>query len=367
VQTTLEAPPASDDMLSIIASISPSAAEVRTARRRLHRKAVVIAAIAPVAYWYLVVAESGIALRIIAALALVVALTASATCIFHDGSHGAFSASRRVNRIAGYTGDLLGASSWVWRFKHNNLHHGNTNVVGVDADVDQSPFARLAPIQPWRPWHRYQHVYMWILYGFVTLRWFLIADFVNLKEHGVGTRPFPRRPRRRDVVMLALGKALHLHLAWALAVPLLFNPWWMVLVCYLAISWSVGILLATAFQLAHCTELAEFSGPDAPRRGTHFVEHQLRTTIDVRCNSELGRYSLQWLMGGLDFQIEHHLAPRLPHTVYPLVAERLNRECVRQRLQLRRHASPWRAIKAHGHWLRIMGARPMAASERGGA
>jgi Fatty acid desaturase len=90
-----------------------------------------------------------------------------------------FSTSRSINRLAGYTGDLLGASSWIWRFKHNYLHHGNTNVVGIDADIDQVPFARLAPDQTWRQWHRYQHVYTWGLYGFLTLEWLLISDFVT--------------------------------------------------------------------------------------------------------------------------------------------------------------------------------------------
>ena len=121
----------------------------------------------------------------------VVALTAAATCVFHDANHASFSTSRSVNRLAGYTGDLLGASSWIWRFKHNNLHHGNTNMVGIDADIDQAPFARLAPDQPWRPWHRYQHFYMWALYGFLTLQWLLISDFVDLKNHGIGHQRLP--------------------------------------------------------------------------------------------------------------------------------------------------------------------------------
>jgi linoleoyl-CoA desaturase len=85
---------------------------------------------------------------LMATVVLIVALTATATCVFHDANHASFSTSRLVNRLAGFTGDLLGASSWIWKFKHNNLHHGNTNMVGFDADIDQAPFARLAPDQP---------------------------------------------------------------------------------------------------------------------------------------------------------------------------------------------------------------------------
>lgn len=108
--------------------------------------------------------------KLVCEAVLVIAATAAATSVMHDGNHASFSTSHTVDRIAGYTGDMLGASSWIWRFKHNHLHHGNTNVTGMDTDIDQAPFARLAPSQPWRPWHRYQHVCRWILYGFVTVQ-----------------------------------------------------------------------------------------------------------------------------------------------------------------------------------------------------
>jgi linoleoyl-CoA desaturase len=344
------------DQLSLTESVRPSARELAVARRQLHLKAVVIAALAIGSYWLLVVAQSSIVVKILSTIVLVVALTASATCVFHDGNHASFSTSRTVNRLAGYTGDLLGASSWIWRFKHNNLHHGNTNLSGLDNDIEQAPFARLSPDQSWRPWHRYQHLYMWVLYGFLTLKWFLISDFIDLKNHGIGGNRFPREPRRRDLGMLALGKMAHF--GWAIALPLVYHRWWIVLVVYVAVSWTVGLLLATMFQLAHCIELAEFPPPDAPRRGPDFVAHQLRTTVDVHCRTKLGGRALHWLMGGLDFQVEHHLAPRLPHTVYPLVAQRLNRVCAELKLTVQSHATPWQAIKAHGRWLKLMGVRP---------
>ncbi len=345
-----------DNQQSLTDAVRPSARELVVARRQLHLKAIVIALLATGSYWSLVMMPSSILLKLASAIVMTVALTAAATCVFHDANHASFSNSRVVNRLAGYTGDLLGASSWIWRFKHNNLHHGNTNMVGIDADINQSPFARLAPQQPWRPWHRYQHLYMWVLYGFLTLQWFLISDFVDLKQHGIGGNKFARQPRLRDVAMLALGKMLHA--GWAIALPLVYHRWWVVLIFYLTISWSVGVLLATMFQLAHCAAPAEFPAADAPRRGTDFFAHQLRTTVDVHCRTRLGSRTLHWIMGGLDFQVEHHLAPRLPHTVYPLVAERLRRVCTQCDLRVHSHPTPWQAVRSHGRWLKAMGARP---------
>lgn len=346
------------DQWTMTEAVRPSVRELRLARRRIQMKAIVIALLCAGSYWTLVFAHGPVMVTLLAAAALVVGLTAMATSIFHDGNHASFSTSRLVNRLAGFTGDLLGASSWVWRFKHNNLHHGNTNMVGFDADIEQAPFARLAPEQPWRPWHRYQHLYMWVLYGFLTLQWFLFSDWIDLKNHGIGRHRFTRQPRRRDVGLLALGKALHL--GWAVVVPLMYHRWWIVLTMYLAISWLVGLLLATMFQLAHCAEPAEFPAADTARRGPDFIAHQLRTTVDVHSRTRLGGGAMHWMMGGLDFQVEHHIAPRLPHTVYPLVAERLNRVCAQQHLVVLSHPTLWQAVKSHGHWLKVMGATPVS-------
>lgn len=346
---------------AITDAMRPTRRELAVAHRQIQLKAIGIAMLCAASYWALVFHDMPVIAKIVAAAVLAVGLTATATSIFHDGNHASFSTSRPINRIAGYAGDLLGASSWIWRFKHNNLHHGNTNMVGFDADIEQSPFARLAPPQPWHPWHRYQHLYMWVLYGFLPLQWFLLSDWIDLRNHGIGRTRFPRQPRRRDVGLLSLGKLTHV--GWALAVPFLYHRWWVVLTTYLAISWIVGLMLATMFQLAHCTEPAEFPADGTPRRGADFIAHQLRTTVDVHSRTRLGGRALHWLMGGLDFQVEHHLAPRLPHTVYPLVARRLDQVCAEHHLVVHHHRTVWRAVRSHGQWLKAMGAEP--ASEPG--
>ncbi|MBI5088988.1 MAG: acyl-CoA desaturase [Actinobacteria bacterium] len=344
------------DTLSLTQQMMPTSDEIRRARRRLHRKAALIFGLAVGSYVGLVFAPVGFVVRVLFALVLVIASVTMATSVMHDGNHGAFSASRRVNRIAGWSSDLLGASSFLWRFKHNRLHHGNTNVVGYDLDIDQMPFARLAPQQQWHPRHRYQHIYMWFLYGFLTLQWLVLGDFSTLVRGKQGTHPLPERPRPRDVALILFGKVVHV--SWALVLPMFFHPWWGVLGFYLASSWLVGFLLANCFQLAHCVDRAEFFGPDAPRRGPAFELHQLKTTVDIRCRMPIVRRFVRWLMGGLDFQVEHHLAPKLPHTLYPEIAPRLEAACAARGVTYRAHASLTEAIRSHARWLRLMGEEP---------
>ena len=338
-----------------VAATRASGAELRAATHRLRLNAVFIGVLAVGSYLGLLAVDH-LLLGIPLALTFAVASIAIGTSVMHDANHGTFSRSTRLNHLIGFSADLLGASSWLWRQKHNGLHHANTNVQGLDTDIEQTPFARLAPSQPWKPWYRFQHVYMWVLYGFLTLQWVVAADFGNLATRRIGSQPMRRRPTRGDLVRLFLGKALHV--GWAVILPLQFHRWWVVAVFYLAISWLVGFALSVIFQLAHCVDNTEFFTPDTPRRGDDFVLHQLRTTANVECGRGAGR-AVSWMMGGLDHQIEHHLAPGSPHTSYRQMSERLRALCVERGIEYRVHPSIGAALRSHARWLHTMG-RPTA-------
>jgi linoleoyl-CoA desaturase len=348
-----------DPSRRLLATVLPTARELAAARRRLHAKAVVIVAADLVGYSALVVRHVPFMGRLAGAVLLVHALLATATGIMHDANHGSFARRRWVNQTLAYSADLLGASSWLWRFQHNELHHRHTNVEGVDNDIDQAPFARLSPAQEWRPWHRWQHVYLWPLYGFLALQWFVASDWRAIAAGGMGTQRFRTRLRPADVARLAAGKIVHA--GWALALPMVWHAWWVVVCWYVVCSWLMGFGLAVVFQVAHCVGDADFVVHDIRLRGDDFVRHQLRTTVDVRLGrGPLGAY-LGFLSGGLAFQVEHHLAPKVPHTHYPAMARRVRAMCEANGLRHRVHRSPLAALVSHQRWLRAMGARPPAA------
>ena len=154
--------------------------------------------------------------------------------------------------------------------------------------------------------------------------------------------------------MLATGKALHT--TWALILPMFFHRWWTVLAVYITCSWIVGFTLAVFFQLAHCVDITEFANPTAARHGDDFPVHQLRTTANVRCGEPLilGRM-IAWLMGGLHHQIEHHLAPGLPHTAYPTMAKRVKTVCLSHDIDYLEHPTFGAALRSHKRWLQVMG------------
>lgn len=343
---------------SSLRSIIPSSETIRRARRSLHLKSSGTILLFATSYTTLALLDVHWSLRMLAAVCLAHAVLATATGIMHDANHGAFSRLRGVNHVVSYSADLLGASSWLWRMNHNVAHHHWTNVVGQDDDIDLAPFARLAPGQRLRPWHRYQHLYLWFLYGFLTLKWMFVGDFLSWYKH---RKDLQVRSKHfwRDTAIMFIGKLVHC--TWALFIPMIFHPVHMVLLTYLLCSWAVGFALAVIFQLAHCVEGARFVLGDPGRLvGDSAMEHQLATTMDFDNHPRVLRWYAAWLLGGLDHQVEHHLAPRLPHTVYRALAANVDSVCSTMGWVRNRHRSLPAAIAAHARHLYAMGRAPIA-------
>jgi linoleoyl-CoA desaturase len=271
--------------------------------------------------------------------------------VMHDGGHRGYSRSPLVNRAMAYTLDLIGASSYVWNWKHNVFHHTNPNIVGLDADIDIRPFARMAPSQPHRPFHRFQHLYMWPLYAFLSAKWHFFDDFDDVARARIADHTFPR-PRGLDLLGFVLGKVLFFTLV--LAIPLLRHPPLHVLLAYAYTSSLLGVTLAIVFQAAHCAEGMVFV-PAHAALNSEWTVHQIVTSADFAQDS----WVASWLLGGLNFQIEHHLFPRICHMHLPRVAPIVEQLCREYGLPYRTHRTVLAAFTSHGRWLRAMGAAPV--------
>jgi linoleoyl-CoA desaturase len=314
---------------------------------QMYLKTAIILAVFTVSYVALVFfAKSGWqALPI--SLLLGVATAAIGFNVMHDGGHQAYSDRRWVNRLMALTLDLVGGSSYIWQWKHARFHHTWVNVAGHDSDIDLGVLGRLSPEQPWRPWHRWQHVYLWVLYGVTAIRWHVYGDFRDMITGKVGERPFDR-PRGWDLAGFVIGKLAFFALAFGL--PLMFHSVGAVLLFYTITSAVAGVLLALVFQMAHVVEEADFPAPNATSRqmDTPWAIHQLETTVDFSRDSRV----LSWLIGGLNFQIEHHLFPRISHVHYPAVARVVEATCREYGITYRTHRSFAAGIASHYRWLR---------------
>lgn len=323
--------------------------EPSVARGRMRRKTAIIGAWFGASYVLLVFVASSPWSAVPLALSLGLAAAAVGMNVQHDANHGAWPTGRRARRVLGFSLDVLGGSSYVWRYKHNRSHHQFTNIAGADNDVDLRPFGRLSPVHPRRWFHRFQHIYLWPLYGFMPLAWHLVEDYVQVARGKIAEQPFPR-PRGRALVGFVGGK-LAAAVLW-FGLPLLLHPPLVVLGFVLLVGGVLGVVLAVVFQLAHATEVAAFPAETEDE----WLVHQLRTTADFAQR----RRALTWFLGGLNFQVEHHLFPGVPHVRYPALARVLRQTCAELELPYVVHRSFGAALAAHYRWLRALGAPPAA-------
>jgi len=339
----------------------------RTGRPRagglaMHAKTAIIVAWF-VASYGLLLAWGGTSGWLAAALTLSLALAMAGIgfSIMHDANHGSYSRSPRVNYAWGLALDFIGASSYLWRRKHNVQHHTFANVDGLDTDIDAGPFLRLSPTQPLRRFQRFQHVYAWPLYGLLLIKWWFFDDFRNLLGGRIGAVPFSR-PRGRELATLIAGKASFV--GWSLVVPaLVFRSVW-VPVLFGFGAMVLGFVLSIVFQLAHALPDAQFhaAGTEDRHLPTGWAEHQVLATADFAPRNRL----LGWYLGGLNFQIEHHLFPDVCHVHYPALSRLVEESCRAFGIPYRAYPSLGRAVAAHHGLLRWLG-RPGSGATLAGS
>ena len=269
--------------------------------------------------------------------------------VMHDGNHGAYSDDKRIDHAMGLVLDALGASSYLWKHKHNRIHHSHPNIVGADDDLEAGWFLRMAPGQPLHGIHRLQHLYMWPLYGFISIKWHWYDDFAQLRAGEINGVSFPA-PKGRDRVEFIAGKLFFF--TWALVLPIAAHGLVSGLLFYVVSQFVLGVALSTVFQLAHCLEEARFVVP--PTEGQieiDYATHQLETTVDFAPGNRLAT----WYLGGLNYQTVHHLFPRISHVHYPALASIVEETAADHGLTYRSHPTVRSALVSHYRWMKRMG------------
>lgn len=317
---------------------------------RMYLKTAIILGVFALTYVALVFFASNGWQALLLSIVLGVATAGIGFNIMHDGGHQAYSKHGWINRLMAMTLDMVGGSSYIWQWQHGRFHHTWVNVAGHDSDIDLGALARLSPRQPRRPWHRWQHIYLWPLYGVTAIRWHLYGDFRDIATGTIGERPFTR-PRGWELMAFVLGKLVFFTLAFGL--PLVFHSIGAVVHFYTVTAAVAGVLLALVFQMAHLVEEAAFPAPheDSMQIATPWAIHQLETTVDfARANRAFG-----WLIGGMNFQIEHHLFPRISHVHYPAVSRVVKDTCREFGVPYLEHRTFAAALASHYRLLRRLG------------
>lgn len=270
--------------------------------------------------------------------------------VMHDGAHGSFSRYKWVNHLASNCASFLGASQQMWRTKHNVIHHTYTNIHGMDDDIEARPLLRLCDEQRHYGIHKYQHVYFWLAYSFLYMYWVFVSDYKKYFTGKIGAVELPRMNGSAHFYFW-FYKVAHGFIFVALPIYLVgFMPW---LIGFLSMSLVAGFVLSIVFQLAHTVEHTHFPLPDnaTGKMEDEWAIHQIKTTANFATRNKL----VSWLVGGLNFQVEHHLFPKISHVHYPAISRIIKRACQEYGIQYIEYPRVRVAIASHVAYLRQLG------------
>lgn len=271
--------------------------------------------------------------------------------VMHDGGHGSFSRSTAVNKMAAVTAEVLGASHFMWNMKHNVIHHAYTNIDGIDDDIDAKPFLRMASTQEYLKMHRFQHVYFIALYAIFHLYWVLFSDYKKYFSGKIGEMPI-KKMNTADHITFWGFKLLHYALFFIIPIVVLgFKTW---IIGFSIVTVVTGFTLSIVFQLAHTVEHTEFPVPaEDGRLQDEWAIHQLKTTANFATRNKL----ISWFVGGLNFQVEHHLFPKISHIHYPAINKIVKQACAEYNVVYVEYPKMYHAVASHVSFLRQMGKR----------
>lgn len=277
--------------------------------------------------------------------------------VMHDANHGAYSSRPWVNHFLGLSLNVVGGNAFNWKVQHNVLHHTYTNIHDVDEDISPRGVLRLSPHGEWKSFHRFQHFYAWFFYGLMTLVWVLVKDYVRIVKY---QKDGLVKKQKANIVtewtVLILSKAIYLTYIFILPAFILNVAWWQILIGFLVMHYIAGFILAIIFQPAHVIDGTEYPLPDAHgKMDNTWAIHQLHTTTNFANNSRL----FSWYVGGLNFQVEHHLFPGVCHVHYRNLSRIVETTAHEFGLPYKSQKTFVDALKGHALLLKQLGAKPV--------
>jgi linoleoyl-CoA desaturase len=263
--------------------------------------------------------------------------------VMHDGAHGSYSSRKWVNESMAHSLNLLGGVSFIWKQKHNINHHSYTNVEGMDDDIDIRPFIRVHEGQKKYWFHRYQHIYGLLLYGITYFFWVFYNDFKKYFSGKIAEHTKMQKLAWWEHVVFWATKLFYV--AAFIVLPIYNVGLIDTIIGYLLMVFVTGITISIVFQLAHIVEDMPFVNPEgeSTKIESEWAIHQLQTTTNFATKNKF----VSWLLGGLNFQVEHHLFPRISHIHYPALNKIVKDTCLEFNITYKEFPTVSKALFSH--------------------
>ena len=278
--------------------------------------------------------------------------------IMHDANHGAYSKNDRVNKLLGLVINGVGGSDVNWRIQHNVLHHTYTNVSGYDEDIDPGKVMRFSPRAERLKIHRFQHIYAWFFYGLMTLMWCTAKDFIQAarfkRQNLLKTQNITYGRLVRAIIITKV-----IYFAIIFGVPFTFSilPWYGTVLCFLTMHFIAGVTLAAIFQPAHVVPTSTYPMPNnSGVVEADWAVNQLYNTANFAPKSTW----FSWYVGGLNYQVEHHLFPNISHVHYKKLSEIVKKTASEYNLPYYSYKTFFGAVREHTKMLHDLGTKDYA-------
>lgn len=273
--------------------------------------------------------------------------------IMHDANHGAYSKNENVNRWIGKLVNVVGGYAPTWKIQHNILHHTYTNIDGYDEDIQPPPFLRFSPNAELKPIHKFQHLYAWFFYGLMTFSWITAKDFKQLYRYKALDLTKTENPKFGKLLAeLTFFKVMYYVIALIVPMLVIDIAWYWFPIFLFMLHFVAGLILAFVFQPAHVVPEIEFvEATDDLTVENNFAIHQMQTTANFAPRSRV----LYWLIGGLNYQVEHHLFPNVCHVHYKDISKIVKETAEEYGVPYNSHSTFFSAIKYHWKMLKAVG------------
>lgn len=297
-------------------------------------------------------------MKVLGCITLGFAIAGVGFSIGHDANHGGYSNSRRVNLFIGLIYDFIGVSSYLWRCRHNFLHHTYTNILGQDVEIHGNGLVRMSPTMEHQWYHKFQHVFIWFVYPFIPFYWSVADVDLILFKRKYQDNIIPE-PKTLELIALLGFKLVWLGFFIGIPIAVGYSPLEAIIGCTITYM-TYGLWICVVFMVAHVLEPAEFIQPDVETNtiADEWAIFQVKTSVDFAPNN----WFLNWYLGGLNYQVVHHLFPHYCHIHYPKIAPILAELCEEYGVKYNVYDTFWETIVANYRWLKKMGTAPSTAT-----
>jgi len=329
----------------------------KTGNWRLYLKTLVMFSLLIAPYIIVLVSDLNQWIKLLLTVVMGVGMAGVGMNVMHDGNHGSFSKHPWVNKIMGSSIYILAGNVFNWKVQHNVLHHTYTNIHGHDEDLEAGRILRFSKHASWAPHHRFQHLYSVLLYGLLTLNWAIFTDFSQMRRYIKKKLSYANSKKpAMQWTGLILTKVLYFTIWVVLPIFILDIAWWKVVIGFVVMHYTAGLILSVVFQLAHVIGDAEMP---LPENGSHELKHtwaihQLKTTVNFATKNRF----INWFTGGLNHQIEHHIFPHISHIHYTKIGEIVKKTAREFNLPYNEYKTTRSAIFSHFQHLKNMGINP---------